>query len=274
MGRRTQKSPSGHLREVIRRSSRVPTRSGSGETASKRGFMYIDDCLFGTTSIMESSDRLPDQPRKLRDGDDQRARRRRGEDRGVELEHPYELDAPKGVRGRSSDNTAILKELDWEPRSSRRRSREDVCLDLRSDDCTRSGALLERKLRASACASSSTTTSDTRSRSSSAGARPARSRGSPPLLLLGHDSARITGGEGRRSRDAPDRADRPRADPSGEAARAPSTRGRAWRAGRAPNLVVRTRGRAVGERATRSAEEDRQALPRASASASSTGYKI
>ena len=136
------KSSSGHLPEGDR-----AKLSGTneiriwGDGEQTRSFMYIDDCLFGTTSIMESSidylinlgssemvtiNELVDVVEKI----------------AGRAGTAYELDAPKGVRGRSSDNTAILKELDWEPRSSRRRSREDVCLDLRSDDCTRSGARL------------------------------------------------------------------------------------------------------------------------------------
>jgi GDP-D-mannose 3', 5'-epimerase len=34
---------------------------------------------------------------------------------GVALERRYKLDAPQGVRGRNSDNTLILRTLDWEP---------------------------------------------------------------------------------------------------------------------------------------------------------------
>jgi GDP-D-mannose 3',5'-epimerase len=34
---------------------------------------------------------------------------------GVHLERRYDLDAPKGVNGRSSDNTLILSRLGWEP---------------------------------------------------------------------------------------------------------------------------------------------------------------
>jgi GDP-D-mannose 3', 5'-epimerase len=34
---------------------------------------------------------------------------------GVKLERRYNLDAPKGVRGRNSDNTMILERLGWEP---------------------------------------------------------------------------------------------------------------------------------------------------------------
>ena len=34
---------------------------------------------------------------------------------GVKLDRTYNLDAPKGVRGRNSDNTLIQKEFGWEP---------------------------------------------------------------------------------------------------------------------------------------------------------------
>jgi GDP-D-mannose 3',5'-epimerase len=34
---------------------------------------------------------------------------------GLRLERRYELNAPKGVNGRNSDNTLIRAKLDWEP---------------------------------------------------------------------------------------------------------------------------------------------------------------
>jgi len=34
---------------------------------------------------------------------------------GIKLKRSYKLDAPKGVRGRSSDNTMIKERLGWEP---------------------------------------------------------------------------------------------------------------------------------------------------------------
>ena len=34
---------------------------------------------------------------------------------GVKLEHHYDLDAPRGVAGRNSDNTFIQQVLGWEP---------------------------------------------------------------------------------------------------------------------------------------------------------------
>jgi nucleoside-diphosphate-sugar epimerase len=34
---------------------------------------------------------------------------------GIKLKRSYKLDAPKGVRGRNSDNTLIRQHFDWEP---------------------------------------------------------------------------------------------------------------------------------------------------------------
>jgi nucleoside-diphosphate-sugar epimerase len=34
---------------------------------------------------------------------------------GIRVERRYDLDAPKGVRGRNSDNTLIKERLGWEP---------------------------------------------------------------------------------------------------------------------------------------------------------------
>jgi hypothetical protein len=34
---------------------------------------------------------------------------------GIQLKRTYDLNAPKGVNGRNSDNSMILNRLDWEP---------------------------------------------------------------------------------------------------------------------------------------------------------------
>jgi GDP-D-mannose 3', 5'-epimerase len=86
-----------------------------GDGEQTRSFMYIDDCLLGTTRIMESDIREPINLgsselvsiNQLVDIVEQIA--------GVSLERRYLLDAPKGVRGRNSDNTLIQSYLGWEP---------------------------------------------------------------------------------------------------------------------------------------------------------------
>jgi GDP-D-mannose 3',5'-epimerase len=86
-----------------------------GNGKQTRSFTYIDDCLEGIQLVMESDvvdpinvgsselvtiDQLVEIVESIA---------------GVHLERRYDLDAPKGVNGRSSDNTLILSRLGWEP---------------------------------------------------------------------------------------------------------------------------------------------------------------
>jgi nucleoside-diphosphate-sugar epimerase len=86
-----------------------------GDGEQTRSFMYIDDCLLGTQKIMESDILDP-----LNLGSSELVTINQLVDvveeiAGVELKRRYDLDAPKGVRGRNSDNTLILERLGWEP---------------------------------------------------------------------------------------------------------------------------------------------------------------
>ena len=86
-----------------------------GDGHQTRSFMYIDDCLKGTTAIMESGILEP-----INLGSSELVTINQlvdiAEDiAGVKLTRKYNLDAPKGVRGRNSDNTLILEKLNWEP---------------------------------------------------------------------------------------------------------------------------------------------------------------
>ena len=77
--------------------------------------MYIDDCVKGTKDILASD---IDEPINL--GSNELVTINQlvdlveeiGE---VKLKRSYNLKAPKGVRGRNSDNTLINKYLGWEP---------------------------------------------------------------------------------------------------------------------------------------------------------------
>jgi GDP-D-mannose 3',5'-epimerase len=86
-----------------------------GDGKQTRSFMYIDDCTYGTRAIMESDIREPINLgsselvtiNQLVDIAEEIA--------GVKLQRKYNLDAPKGVNGRNSDNTKIVEYLGWEP---------------------------------------------------------------------------------------------------------------------------------------------------------------
>jgi nucleoside-diphosphate-sugar epimerase len=95
-----------------------------GDGEQTRSFMYIDDCLVGTKAIMASGVTEP-----LNLGSDELVTINRLADivediAGVKLKRRYNLDAPKGVRGRNSDNTLIKQRLGWAPSISLRAGME------------------------------------------------------------------------------------------------------------------------------------------------------
>ena len=86
-----------------------------GDGEQTRSFMYIDDCLEGTKKIFNSDlkdpynlgsdeqvsiNQLIDMIEKIAD---------------FKVKRKYLLDKPKGVRGRSSDNSKINVDLGWSP---------------------------------------------------------------------------------------------------------------------------------------------------------------
>lgn len=86
-----------------------------GDGEQTRSFMFIDDCLEGTQKIFNS---------KLTDvynlGSDEQVSINQmisiiEEIGNFKVEKKYQLDKPKGVRGRSSDNSKILNDLKWAP---------------------------------------------------------------------------------------------------------------------------------------------------------------
>ncbi len=86
-----------------------------GDGEQTRSFMYVDDCTYGIKRIMDSD---IDEPINL--GSAEMVTINQLVDiveelAGIKLKRNYKLDAPKGVRGRSSDNAMIQRELGWEP---------------------------------------------------------------------------------------------------------------------------------------------------------------
>ena len=86
-----------------------------GDGHQTRSFMYIDDCIHGTKAIL-NSDIL--EPINL--GSSELVTINGLVDivegiAGIKLKRSYNLSAPKGVKGRNSDNTLIKKYLGWEP---------------------------------------------------------------------------------------------------------------------------------------------------------------
>ena len=86
-----------------------------GDGNQTRSFMYIDDCIQGIDRISHS--RI-EEPINL--GSSELVTINGLVDivediAGIRLRRKYNLNAPKGVNGRNSDNTRIRRCLDWEP---------------------------------------------------------------------------------------------------------------------------------------------------------------
>jgi len=86
-----------------------------GDGHQTRSFMYIDDCIKGVKAIFESEIHEP-----INLGSSELVTINQLVDivediAGVKLERTYNLNAPRGVNGRNSDNTKIRQYLGWEP---------------------------------------------------------------------------------------------------------------------------------------------------------------
>lgn len=86
-----------------------------GDGKQTRSFTYIDDCIYGTRMIAEGefAEPLNLGSAELVTIDDLVGIVENIA--GVTLDRIYKLDAPQGVRGRNSDNSAIRSVYGWEP---------------------------------------------------------------------------------------------------------------------------------------------------------------
>ena len=111
-----EKAPAALCRKIIlAKMSKNNSIEVWGDGEQTRSFMFIDDCLEGTQKIFNS---------KLTDvynlGSDEQVSINQmisilEEISNFKVEKKYQLDKPKGVRGRSSDNSKILNDLKWAP---------------------------------------------------------------------------------------------------------------------------------------------------------------
>lgn len=118
-----EKAPAALARKVIEAiETNDPNITIWGDGSQTRSFMYIDDCVKGIDMIMHC-DELIATPINLGTSElisindlvslvEDIA--------GVKLERVYDLNAPRGVAGRNSDNTFIKQVLGWEPDTSLR----------------------------------------------------------------------------------------------------------------------------------------------------------
>jgi nucleoside-diphosphate-sugar epimerase len=89
--------------------------------------MFIDDCIKGIDMIMHS-----DVIEPINLGSNELVTINGLVDIveeivGIRLKRTYNLNAPKGVNGRNSDNTMIQQRLGWEPPTSLRKGMDITC---------------------------------------------------------------------------------------------------------------------------------------------------
>lgn len=86
-----------------------------GNGHQTRSFMYIDDCIKGTETIIDSDILEPINLGSSELVTINQLVELAEEIGGIKLKRSYDLSAPKGVNGRNSDNTLIQERLGWEP---------------------------------------------------------------------------------------------------------------------------------------------------------------
>ena len=109
-----EKAPAALCRKVLNAKKNENKIEVWGDGEQTRTFLYIDDCIEGTLRLFESeysepinigSDEQVSINQMIEIIEDISATKR--------LERIYQLDKPKGVRGRSSNNDLVKKVLDW-----------------------------------------------------------------------------------------------------------------------------------------------------------------
>jgi GDP-D-mannose 3',5'-epimerase len=113
-----EKAPAALSRKVIEaKDTGVHEIEIWGDGTQTRSFMYIDDCVLGVDMIMHSDDLIA-TPINLGSSElvsiNDLVSMIEGI-AGVRLSRKYDLDAPRGVAGRNSDNSFIHSVLGWEP---------------------------------------------------------------------------------------------------------------------------------------------------------------
>jgi len=110
-----EKAPAALCRKVINsKLNNDKTIEVWGDGNQTRSFLYIDDCIDGTIKLFESN-----YPEPVNIGSDEQISINQMIEmleeisENKDLKKKYQLDKPKGVRGRSSNNDLVKKVLGW-----------------------------------------------------------------------------------------------------------------------------------------------------------------
>ncbi len=114
-----EKAPAALCRKII---NSIINNSNSidvwGDGKQTRSFLYITDCIEATLKLFDSEHHGP-----INIGSEEKVSINEMIDKiekiaDKKVKRNYQLDKPKGVRGRNSDNTLIRHQLNWEPKFS------------------------------------------------------------------------------------------------------------------------------------------------------------
>ena len=114
-----EKAPAALCRKIITaKKNKEKSIDVWGDGEQTRSFMYIDDCIIGTKKLFESNCR-----KVLNIGSEEQVSinqmiKKIEEISDYKVNKNYQLDKPKGVRGRNSDNNLIRRELNWDTKTS------------------------------------------------------------------------------------------------------------------------------------------------------------
>ena len=110
-----EKAPAALCRKVIQaKREKKDTIDVWGDGEQTRTFLYVDECIEGTLRLFNS-----DYSEPVNIGSDEQVSINQmigiieGISGGAEFKKNYQLDKPKGVRGRSSNNDLVKKVLNW-----------------------------------------------------------------------------------------------------------------------------------------------------------------
>ena len=114
-----EKAPAAICRKIIEaKNDNIKKIDVWGDGEQTRSFMYVDDCLEGTKKLFESDFREP-----VNIGSEEQVSINQMinmiEDISkYKVEKNYQLDKPKGVRGRNSNNNLIRSAIGWDTKTS------------------------------------------------------------------------------------------------------------------------------------------------------------
>ena len=117
--KKKKKAPAALCRKIINAKKKNDNKIdvwGDGEQT--RSFLYIDDCIKGTLDVFNS-----DSSEVYNIGSEEQVSINQmitmiEEIADFNVKKNYQLDKPKGVRGRSSDNSYVTKKIGWNPENS------------------------------------------------------------------------------------------------------------------------------------------------------------